>query len=236
VANYYLTRKIYVVRDVGVDRYHNRLPPGTGTSTSDHRLETVTTGDRRDSLRTACPRIPATAPVYFVACVSDTTDAWMMIEPGFVGFQYLMQAHALGLRGRLTASLAPSERTATISALGLPSTDLPVLIFAVGEPVTGFAESGRSSNERLEATRTRTGVRLSLQLGEAGRVQLVIYDLAGRPVRTWGEVRLSAGIHNFDWGGTGDKGRSLPAGSYIGRLTILRQEPVQLTVRIALMR
>ncbi|MCX6841443.1 MAG: hypothetical protein NTX53_04050 [candidate division WOR-3 bacterium] len=86
VANYYLTKKVYLVRDVGVDRYHNRLPPGTNLSTSDHRLEAVTPGDRRNSLRAACPGIPGTAPVYIVVCVSDTTDAWMMQEPGFVGF------------------------------------------------------------------------------------------------------------------------------------------------------
>jgi len=235
VANYYLTRRIYLVRDVGVDRYHNRLPSGS-MSSSDHRLEAVTAGDRRDSLRAACPGIPEAAPVYVVVCVSDTTDAWMMLEPGFVGFQYLMQAHALGLHGRLKAPLAPSERTAIVSALGLPPADLPVLVFATGQPVTGVAESARSSNEWLKVAHIRTGVRLSLQLGEAGPVRLVIYDLAGRPVRSWGEVHLLAGVHSFEWDGSSDRGRSLPAGNYLGRLTIPRQEPVQLTVRLTLMR
>lgn len=237
VAYYYLTRKIYLVRDVGVDRYNSRLPPGTDLSTSDHRLEAVTSGDSRDSLRAACPRIPATAPVYIVVCVSDTTDAWMMLEPGFVGFQYLMQAHALGLQGHLTAPIAPSERTAIIVALGLPSTDLPVLIFTAGfPPLPGVAESVRLPDERLEVARTRTGARLSIQLAEAGPVRLAIYDLAGRPVRSWGEARLSAGAHSFAWDGSGDNGRSLPAGSYFGRLTIVRAESVQLTARITLTR
>jgi hypothetical protein len=236
VANYYLTRKIYLVRDVGVDRYHNRLPPGTNMTTSDHRLEAVTSGDRRDSLRAACPRIPATAPVYVVVCVSDTTDAWMMIEPGFVGFQYLMQAHALGLHGRLTAPITPSERTAIIAALGLPSTDLPVLIFAAGEPATGVAESGRLPNERLEVARIRTGARLSLQLAEAGPVRLVIYDLAGRPVRNWGVLGLPAGASSFEWDGSSDNGRSLPSGPYFCRLTLDRTQRTVLTARIDLSR
>ena len=235
VAYYYLTRKIYLVRDVGVERYHNRLPPGTDLSTSDHRLEAVTSGDRRDSLRGACPRLPATAPVYIVVCVSDTTDAWMMLEPGFVGFQYLMEAHALGLHGRLTAPTAPSERTAIIAALGLPSTDLPVLIFTAGlPPLPGVAESRCLQNERLEVVRTKDGIRLSIRLAEAGSARLVIYDLAGRPVRTWAEVRLPAGGHSFEWDGSGDKGRSLPAGSYFARLTIVRTDPVQLAARITL--
>jgi hypothetical protein len=236
VAFYYLTRKIYLVRDVGVDRYNNRLPPGTDLSTSDHRLEVVTSDDRRDSLRAVCPRLPAAAPVYIVVCVSDTTDAWMMLEPGFVGFQYLMEAHALGLQGRLTAPISPDERAAIIAALGLPATDLPVIVFAAGEPITGVAELQRPAGERLEVAPSRAGARLSLQLAEAGPVRLVIYDLAGRPVRSWGEVRLSVGAHSFEWDGSGGNGRSLPAGSYFGHLTIVRAEPVRLTARVTLAR
>lgn len=237
VANYYLTRRIYLVRDVGVDRYHNRLPPGTSLTTSDHRLEAVTSGDRRDSLRAACPRIPATAPVYVVVCVSDTTDAWMMIEPGFVGFQYLMQAQALGLHGRLTAPITPSERTAVIAALGLPSTDLPVLIFTAGmPPLPEVAESGCLPDERLEVARTRTGARLSLRSKGAGPVLLAIYDLAGRPVRNWGVLRLPAGGASFEWDGSGDDGRSLPSGTYFCRLTLDRTLRTFLTARVDLSR
>jgi hypothetical protein len=236
VANYYLTKKVYLVRDVGVDRYHNRLPPGTNLSTSDHRLEEVTSGDRRDSLRAACPRLPTSAPVYIVVCVSDTTSAWMMLEPGFVGFQYMMEAHALGLQGRLTAPIAPSERTAIIAALGLPSTDLPVLIFAAGESVTGVAEPGIAQRQRLEVVRTKDGALLNIELAKAGTVRLVIYDLAGRPVRSWGEVRLSAGAHVVDWDGLSDGGRRTPSGTYFCRLTIGGAEPARLTARFGVAR
>jgi hypothetical protein len=188
-------------------------------------------------LRTVCPRLPAAAPVYVVVCVSDTTDAWMLQEPGFVGFQYLMQAEALGLQGRLTAPIPPSERTAIITALDLPSADLPVLIFAAGEPVTGVAESGRLQNERLDVASTQgSGARLTWQLAESGPVRLVIYDPVGRPVRSWGVVQQSVGTHSFEWDGRDDYGRKSPAGSYICRLTIGRAQPLQLTGRIALTR
>ncbi len=133
---YFLTTRIYLVRGVGVHRYHNRTGSGTDFHTRDHRLEAVTSGDRRDSLRAACPRLPSTAPVYIVVCASDTTDSlrWKSLEAGFAGYQYLMQAHALGLHGRLTAPLSSAERTAIIGALGLPSTDVPIIVSSVGEP------------------------------------------------------------------------------------------------------
>jgi hypothetical protein len=236
---YYLTTKIYLVRDVGVDRYHNRLPPGTNFTTRDHRLEEVTSGDRRDSLRAACPSLPETAPVYVVVCVTDTTyqATWKLQEAGFAGFQYLMQAHALGLHGRLTAPISPAERAAIIAALGLPSADMPVIIFTAGlPPLPGVAESDRLPSERLEVERTQNGARLSIQLIEAGLVRLVIYDLAGRPVRSWEEVRLSAGAHGFEWDGSSDNGKSLPSGPYFCRLTLGRAEPVVLLARVDIAR
>jgi hypothetical protein len=138
-ALYFLTQRIYLVADTAVMRYHNRLPPGYDMSTSDHRLELVTSGDRRDSLRAACPGIPTTAPVYIVLCgvaAVETTSygAWQALEPGFVGFQYLMQAHELGLQGWLTAPLSHDERSAIVAALGLQGSDLPIMVVAVGEP------------------------------------------------------------------------------------------------------
>jgi hypothetical protein len=236
VANYYLTQHIYVATDTAVMRYHNRLPPGTNMSTSDHRLQLVTSGDRRDSVRAACGRLPATAPVYIVVCYTDTTTAWAILETGFVGFQYLMEAHALGLQGRLTAPIAPSERTAIIAALGLPSTDLPVLIFAAGLRGAGVAESRSPQRQRLEVARTKDGARLSFELAKSGLVRLVIYDLAGRPVRSWGEVRLSAGKHSFEWNGTSDSGQRTPSGTYLCRLTISGAEPTRLTARLSVAR
>jgi hypothetical protein len=236
VAYYYLTRKVYLVRDIGVDRYNNRLPPGTDLATSDHRLESVTPGDQRDSLRAACPELPASASVYIVVCVADTTDSWQVLEAGLAGFQYLMQAHALGLHGRLTAPLSSSERSAIIAALGLPVTDLPVLVFSVGEPSTGVPESLRRGSGRLDVTRTTQGVRLVIQVARAQTAKLDIYDSAGRPVRSWGEVKLLAGAHSFDWNGTGDGGSRLPSGSYFCRLTLELAGSPALSARVDLVR
>ena len=236
VANYYLTQHIYVVDDTAVMRYHDRLPPGTNMSSSDHRLQLVTSGDRRDSLRAASSRLPATAPVYIVVCYTDTTTAWGIIETGFVAWQYLMQAEALGLGGCLTAPLTPTERTAIRAALGLPASEYPLIVFSTGALVTGIQEAGPSRNEGLKVTPTGGGARLTWQLAEPAPVRLVIYDLAGRPMRSWAVVQQSAGAHSVEWDGSGDNGRSLPAGSYFCRLTIARAKPGQLTARITLTR
>jgi hypothetical protein len=160
----------------------------------------------------------------------------MIQETGFVGFQYLMEAHALRLNGNLTAPITPSERTAVISALGLPSADLPVTIFATGwPPMPGVEGSGRTLSERLEVTPLQGGgVRLTYQLAEPGPVRLAIYDLAGRPVRSWGEIQQSAGVHSVEWNGLGDSGRSLPAGSYFCRLAVGGAEPTEFTARVTL--
>jgi hypothetical protein len=221
VANYYLTRKVYLVRDTAVQRYNNRLPPGTGLTTSDHRLELVTSGDRRGQLRAACPRIPATAPVYIVACVADTSLNWSVMEAGFAGFQYLMQALSLGLHGCLTAPIAPSERSAIISALGLPGADLPVIVFSCGGEATAVTEHqlrGEGFVRVWSAALNRPPVRIEYALGNAVAGRLTIYDLAGRPVREFALAPQTAGSHNLEWDGATGAGSPAPAGLYVCRL------------------
>jgi hypothetical protein len=233
VANYYLTRRVYVVTDTAVMRYNNRLPPGTVQSTSDHRLEAVTPGDRRDSLRAVCLRLPASAPVYIVVCVGDTMDDWTMLEPGFVGFQYLMQARALGLHGRIIAPIAPDERAEIIAVLGLPATDLPVLIFAAGlASQPGLAGSICQPGDRIDVRRSSKGIRLEIHVTRECTADLAVFDLAGRSVRRLGKLRLSAGESSFDWDCLGEGGRALAAGTYFCRLTLGSPEPRVLTVRL----
>ncbi|MFO7651594.1 MAG: nitroreductase family protein [bacterium] len=140
IANYYLTRRIYLVGDTALWRYHNRVPPGTGLATSDHRLESVSQGDRRAALRTAAPRLPGTAPLYIVVTVADTGSAYGPIEAGFAAFQFLVQARALGLGGHILAPLETAERAAIQSSLGLPAADWPAVVFSTGPVFTGVTE------------------------------------------------------------------------------------------------
>jgi len=52
-----------------------------------------------------------------------------------------------------------------------------------------------------------------------GRVQLAIYDLAGRKVRTLVQEDLDAGEHTAIWSGVDGTGRGVAAGVYVSRLT-----------------
>ncbi len=218
VANYYLTGHIYLVRDTAVSRYHNRLPPGNNLATSDHRLETVTLGDRRDELRAACPRIPASAPVYIVLSVADTVNSgWGLIEAGFAAFQYLVQARILGLGGCLTAPLTIDERAAIRTALGLPDSEHPVVVLSTGSVLTGIRERGQTGGVRLRVL-PGLPVRIEYELGVAGDVRFMVTDIGGRLVREWKET-AGAGVQMTSWSGQDRSGRCVPSGVYFVSLT-----------------
>ncbi len=218
-AQYYLTRLIYLVNDSGVWCYNNRLPPGRGLITSDHRIELDSSGDRRPQLRAACPRIPSTAPVYIVVCVLDTSQYKQMQEAGLAGFQYVTQALSLGLDGFLTVPLTPTERHDIIVALGIPP-DQPALVFACGSAPTAILEPGRSDRTRLtlRSTVNRSLVQIAYSLGSAVTGRLRVFDLAGRPVREFDLTRTTSGSGHLDWSALDESGIPLPPGVYVCRL------------------
>ena len=70
---------------------------------------------------------------------------------------------------------------------------------------------------------------IAFELDGRGRVELRVYDLAGRCVRTLVDVSaLARGRHEMVWRGRDDAGRKLPAGSYVCRLRAARETSVQL--------
>lgn len=64
----------------------------------------------------------------------------------------------------------------------------------------------------------RPSTRIRFALPESRDVSLVIYDVAGRSVRTLTDARLEPGLHTLEWDGTSDAGMRLPAGVYLYRL------------------
>jgi len=64
--------------------------------------------------------------------------------------------------------------------------------------------------------------------GPAVRVRLAVYDLRGRRVRDLLEgVRAGGGHYAVPWDGRDDRGRPLPSGVYLYRLTAGRANAVR---------
>jgi flagellar hook assembly protein FlgD len=60
--------------------------------------------------------------------------------------------------------------------------------------------------------------RMQLDLAGDAPVTLVVYDGAGRAVRTLVDEPLAAGRYEVAWDGTTDDGRSVPSGVYFARM------------------
>jgi hypothetical protein len=96
--------------------------------------------------------------------------------------------------------------------------------------LAGVEESARPgltlalSLEPAVATR-RCGVRL--QLPEAGEVEVSVFDVAGRPVRTLASRFMPAGVRELAWNRLDNQGRSVAAGCYFVRLSLNKKTLVR---------
>ena len=63
----------------------------------------------------------------------------------------------------------------------------------------------------------RTTIRFALP--EAGRTRVVVFDVAGRQVKTLVDEDLSAQVHSVIWNGDDDRGRTVAAGVYFYMVT-----------------
>lgn len=214
IASYYLTGRIYIVRSVGVERYHIRLPSGQAT-TRDHRIERVTDGDQRPLLRAAVPRIPQNAPNYFVYCAT-IASRYQLLEAGYCAAGALLQATSSDLQGFFTADFTAAERTAIINALGIPATDLPLVVFSGGQESVGVGERKAEDVGLLAASPNpfKDETRVLYTLDTRTRVNLSIYDESGRQVKILVNKTQPSGEFSVIWDGTDNQGDVLPEGNY----------------------
>jgi len=133
VANYYMTKRVYMASHLGVHRYHNRIPPGTGLTTADHRIESLTSTDVRNSLRQSIAGLPS-APTYFILCLdtSQVTSRWALTDVGFFAGSVLVQATSIGLNTHFRTDFNSTERTSIQSITGIPAADVPIAIVSSG--------------------------------------------------------------------------------------------------------
>ncbi len=68
---------------------------------------------------------------------------------------------------------------------------------------------------------------IELALPQDSEVQLVIYDISGRKVRTLVQAALPAGFHEIVWNGRNDAGQPVSSGVYLYRAAAVAHSPVQ---------
>jgi len=152
----------------------------------------------------------------------DPTQRWLSVSPmsGTVGQQGSAQ---LSLTMSAT-ELEVGEYHADVR-IATNDPDHPTLVVPVTLIVTewaGVEDGDRPSSAVLRAapnplSRT-TG--LSFHLPNDGHVDLRIYDVTGRLVRTVVSGPRPAGAHTAHWHGTDDGGRAVASGTYFVRLVV----------------
>ncbi len=104
------------------------------------------------------------------------------------------------------------------------ATNNPVIVQWVSTLEIGIAEPGQGTvPNRIEmAARPNpfgNRTQIAYALPRATDVSLVVYDAAGRPIRTLVDARCEAGRHTATWDGRADNGDRVAAGIYFYTLT-----------------
>ena len=68
---------------------------------------------------------------------------------------------------------------------------------------------------------------IQFSLSTMGRVNLTIYDLLGRKIRTLIDKEMPAGLHQVKWNGTDDLARKAATGIYFVQLQVGNQTRIQ---------
>ena len=95
-----------------------------------------------------------------------------------------------------------------------------------------FAGQGPLSLRALGSMPFRGQLQLAFDLPRAGRVQLAVFDVRGRRVRTLVERDARAGTHSVGWDGQDAHGRELGTGIYFIRMTHAAEERTLRVVRL----
>jgi flagellar hook assembly protein FlgD len=122
----------------------------------------------------------------------------------------------MDLQGYFTADFTSGERTAIINALGIPPTDLPLVIFSGGQQLVGMGERESDSVVALAIFPNpfKDRAYIKYTLNSPTHVQLSIYDQSGRQVKKLVNTTQSKGKFTVTWNGTDNQGRRLPKGNY----------------------
>lgn len=119
--------------------------------------------------------------------------------------------------GRMCAAIGDGGIYAYGTAPGVTSPELPAAVTLSGNCPNPFG------SETI----------INFSLPSAGRATLLVYDVAGRVVRTLADDQMSAASHALVWDGRDDSGNTVGAGVYFCRLQASGQSAVQKMIRVA---
>ncbi len=152
----------------------------------------------------------------------------LVVPSGSVGSELSVLAN-FGMPGQaedesvvLAATGRNGQSTPIESFLGIARAS-SVVLMPGGETISrsggtdneaSFSMSQMSPNPVTARTTARVGFSLALE----GDVELLVFDITGRQVRTLAKGSFAAGAHSVAWDGTSDRGSRLPKGVYLYRL------------------
>ncbi len=88
-----------------------------------------------------------------------------------------------------------------------------------GGPVTSVAGESLREFFRIDGNPARRGMaRVHLAIARAGRIEVKLYDIAGRAVRTLADRSFTAGEHTLSWDGRDAAGSRMASGVYFVRM------------------
>ncbi len=87
-----------------------------------------------------------------------------------------------------------------------------IRVICKGRPIDVTAMP--NSNLRVASTPGVSSTTVSYELGAAGHVSLLVYDVSGRLMRTLVAGTQASGHHEIAWDGTSDEGHRVGAGVY----------------------
>jgi subtilisin family serine protease len=111
-------------------------------------------------------------------------------------------------------------RVTLSDAYGMVSQDVSDASFQIVAPVADadIASIGAVALRQNQPNPFRSGTGIRFELPRSVPIRLVVFDLAGRSVRTLAQGSWPAGKHQISWDGTDDRGVRLRAGVYVYRL------------------
>ena len=120
----------------------------------------------------------------------------------------------------LPATGAAGQAAALQSFLGLDPLATGAAIAA--DQISGASQEGGLSFRLMQNSPNpvfaRTGTTIRFSLASEGDVDLTVFDVAGRAVKSLAKGSLSAGEHTVSWDGTSEAGTRMPAGMYMYRI------------------